>query len=702
MRTARILLGILTTSVLIIASFVAWRYVDNTVDGIRRDLYEREISRVTEEVRDRVDFVSDMLYNLRGIASIGEIDSQKWNDYLVSTGIEDRNPEYFTFAFIDVVNNEDIGEYVKSVKLAEKNNPRYKDFFVFPKSENAQIYPIRFLHTHDSDISMLLGYDVGSSKAITQTIIESVRTGGVAMSEPTYIKLLIPASDKTGYVMSLPVYSDIRALEYKGEERNKYLRNFTGVWIEQKKLFGNLASIDETGNPIIRYDVYDGELAIWKNGGGITEKHYERELSLLNKKFRIVFSGPEGYRLSFFQENLPTLTLLLSLVIIVMWYGTLISILNSRRSAVAIADTATKDLRKFKQAVEGVSDHVIITNPEGTIIYANNAASKITGYSIGEMVGAKPSLWGKQMPADFYKNMWKTIKTDKKPFYGELSNRRKNGEIYEAEINISPIVSERGELVYFVGIERDITKLKIIDKMKSEFLSLASHQLRTPLSAVKWFGQMLLAGDAGKLSRLQREYVSKINLSNEREIQLVNSLLNISRIESGRIMVIPKPTIIKDLVDSVVTDAGVSQGDRVRNIEVRVAKNISEMNVDPELVRHVFMNLLVNAMRYTEKNGKIEVEVKTKGKFLFCSVRDNGIGIPEQEKGRIFERFFRATNAMKRETEGSGLGLYLAKTIVESSEGKIWFESKEGKGTSFFFTLPLSGMKAKKGEVALT
>ena len=700
-RISRAIWGVFTTMVIMVATFLVWRYVSLTIEGLRNESYENEITFITDEVQSRVNFMVDTLYNLRGMITVGDVDSEKWRNYFLSTAIEDRYPDYFSFAYVDIVDKNEAAAYENRIRAAEKNDPSYKSFFVFPKTDNAQTYPIRLLHTFDQDISLLLGYDVGSSPAVSGAVVESVRTSGPVMSGLTYLKLVIPSSDKTGYVVAMPIYSDVSAMELSIDQRNRLLTNFVGVWIDSERLFGDLSTVIEDENPALAYDVYDGSVLISKGIEGNQNNLYEREVTLLNKNFRMVFSGRSDYKLTFFQENLPMFTLATGLVVILMWYGTLISILTARKRAEELANTATKDLKKFKMAVDGVSDHVIITDSDGTIIYANKGAERITGYSVKEMLGKRPSLWGGQMPEGFYEKMWKTIKVQKKPFNGQLTNKRKSGDVYEAEINISPILNEKGDLIYFIGIERDITRTKALDRMKTEFISLASHQLRTPLSAVKWFGRMLLAGDAGKLTKLQEEYIDKINSSNEREIRLVNSLLNISRIESGRISIVPKPTDMKELVENVVTDTGISEDKKTSEIKVDIEEDLPLLNIDPDLIRHVYMNLVTNAVRYSGKRGKVNVQVKTKGRYLFSVIEDSGIGIPTSEQGRIFDRFFRAANAMKRETEGTGLGLYLAKTIVESSGGKIWFKSKENVGTTFYFTLPLSGMKAKKGEVTL-
>lgn len=152
----------------------------------------------------------------------------------------------------------------------------------------------------------------------------------------------------------------------------------------------------------------------------------------------------------------------------------------------------------------------------------------------------------------------------------------------------------------------------------------------------------------------------------------------------------------------MIAEVALSYRETKKKINCKVDKDVpSEMAVDPDLLRHVYVNLLTNAMRYTDDEGVVEVELKVDGEMLESSVSDNGIGIPSDEKDRIFDKFYRATNATKKVTDGSGLGLYLVKTIVESSGGKVWFETS-AKGTKFTFTLPLTGMKARKGEVSLS
>lgn len=370
-----------------------------------------------------------------------------------------------------------------------------------------------------------------------------------------------------------------------------------------------------------------------------------------------------------------------------------------------ISQKRAQELAKFQLAVDHASDHIVITDNNGLILYANPAVTRITGFSRAEIMGLKAGsrpLWGGAMDRRTYEKFWTQIKNNKKSFSGEFNNHRKNGEDYIAEAHVSPVLDTNGEVQFFVGIERDITHTKEVDRMKTDFISLASHQLRTPLSAMKWFLEMLLAGDLGQLSNEQQEAIDNIEQSNNRMIALVNGLLNISRIESGRIIIEPTPTDLVQLINDIQKELAQKFKEKEQTLIISAHKNLPLINLDSKLISQVIVNLLTNANKYTPSKGEITVFISHKNKEILIQVTDNGYGIPQEDQSKVFARFFRASNVTKQETDGTGLGLYLAKAIIESSGGKIWFTSKIGEGSSFYFTLPISGMQARKGEVRLS
>lgn len=354
------------------------------------------------------------------------------------------------------------------------------------------------------------------------------------------------------------------------------------------------------------------------------------------------------------------------------------------------SEILAKDLEKFKRAVDATSDMVMIDDIDGMVLYANPAVKAVTGYEPSEAVGKKSgTLWGKHMPKEFYAIMWHIIKDEKKTFIGEITNRRKNGEDFISDVHISPILDKDGRVQFFVGIERDVTKAKEVDRAKSEFVSIASHQLRTPLTAIKWYAELLARTE---LRGEEKKYLRQIIVSNERMIALVNDLLDVSRIDTGtKFSIVPKiiniVTIIKEAVaaESILAE---NNGIKIK-LAPKFPKKL-ELLVDGEKIRQVFQNLLDNAVKYSPESKSVIVGYQPTDKEAIFYVKDSGIGIPKKQQDRVFQRFFRAENVATLKASGTGLGLYLVKAVVEGHGGRIWFESEEGKGTTFYFSLPLA------------
>lgn len=376
----------------------------------------------------------------------------------------------------------------------------------------------------------------------------------------------------------------------------------------------------------------------------------------------------------------------------------LVNVLEDVEREKSLAESRQLELQKFQLAVDNAFDHIVMTDEDGNIIYANKGVERITGFKKEEVLGKKAGskeLWGGLMSLDFYKTLWKAIKVDKIPFSGEVQNKRKSGELYTANASITPVLDKEGTILFFIGIERDITKEREIDKMKTEFISLASHQLRTPLAAIKWFLEILLNGDTGKLSKQQQEIAENIDQSNNRMIDLVNSLLDISRIESGKITPELIPTDVKKLVEALLLELKNSAKEKQLKISFEITDSIKEVMIDPKLIRNVYMNLLTNAIKYTPSKGNVAIKIMIKKGMLFSEIADTGYGIPKKNQDKIFGKFYRADNITTKVPDGNGLGLYSVKKIIEACKGTIDFESKEDKGTTFWFELPLNIEKKK-------
>ena len=383
------------------------------------------------------------------------------------------------------------------------------------------------------------------------------------------------------------------------------------------------------------------------------------------------------------------------------WFLIILSLIVTLAATITIFVLSKQPFDEFRLAVDNASEQIIITDPEATVLYANHATEAITGYPVAKIMNKKAgSLWHLPMPKAYYENLWKTIEIDKKSFVGELQNRRKNGEIYDAELKISPILDRKNNVILYVSIERDISEEKKTVRAKNEFMSLASHQLRTPPSIIGWYTETLKAGDLGPINEKQNEYLCEIYKANQRMVAIINSLLNISRIELNTFSISNKEIDIKGLVDETITELS-SRFKRKADVKKDYDPNLNLFRADPNILQIIIDNLISNAFKYSPPdNTKIELAARLVDRSFLFSVKDNGIGIPAKDQDRVFEKLFRADNAVATDPDGTGIGLYMTKRIVESLGGKIWFESKENSGTTFFISLP-AGMPEKIGTTTL-
>ena len=358
-----------------------------------------------------------------------------------------------------------------------------------------------------------------------------------------------------------------------------------------------------------------------------------------------------------------------------------------------------KDLRKFKQALDNTTEQVLIAEPDGTIIYANHGLEKITGYKIEEVIGKKSKdLYRIIEDEEKEKKMFKDLVEKKMSYTGEFKNRRKNGEEYTTLTTVSPVLGEDGNVEFLASLSYDISREKQIDRAKTEFVSLASHQLRTPLSSVNWYAEMLLAEDAGKLNEEQRTFIKEMYKGNQRMVDLVNSLLDVSRLELGTFSINPEQIDITHTAKSVIDELKPGITKKKLKLKANFEEALPETKADPKLLRIIYQNLLSNAVKYTPDGGQVGVDISKDKKHFIIKISDTGYGIPENQKDKMFSKLFRADNVKEKDTEGTGLGLYIIKSILDVTGGQISFESELDKGTTFVVKIPLDGMKKKEGE----
>ena len=347
------------------------------------------------------------------------------------------------------------------------------------------------------------------------------------------------------------------------------------------------------------------------------------------------------------------------------------------------------ETQKFFHAAESSADGVVITDVAGNTTYVNRAWTNLTGFSKEDAVGENiRRLWGASTEAAVLAKVDEALDAKTTFTSEELIHQRKDGREYNAEIEIVPIADqESGDVQFYVYTERDISQRKAIDRAKSEFVSLAAHQLRTPMLSMQWYAEMMLSGDAGALSAKQREYVERMHNGSRNLVELVHLFLDVSKIEMGSLAVKLSPTVPNPIIESVLEELQPNISKKNLHIETKIGP-LKEITTDPRLLRVVMQNVVSNAVKYTPAEGTIMIALEEDKDNLIFSVRDTGCGIPTEQQHLIFSKMFRAHNAAKIATHGFGLGLYMTKSIVESLGGSIWFTSVLDQGTTFNVMLP--------------
>ncbi len=368
---------------------------------------------------------------------------------------------------------------------------------------------------------------------------------------------------------------------------------------------------------------------------------------------------------------------------------------------------------RTRAILEAVADGVLVTDARRTITLFNVSAETILGLNRSEVVGKSlehfTGLFGKAA-----QTWMSTIhEWSQNPAFrqGGVTTRGvshaeqitlENGRV--VAVHLAPVTlrgerSRMGEFLGTVSIFQDITHQVEVDRLKSEFVATVSHELRTPMTSIKGYVEILLMGAAGPLSEQQRRFLDTVKINTERLAILVNDLLDISHIESGKATLSLQPLSLKEIAQNAMNDLERrcrQEGKQVA-LETIMAPDVPHVMGDPDRVPQILSNLLDNAYHYNIPNGKITLHIHPASDaiedhpFVQIDVQDTGMGIPREEQSRIFERFFRGENPLVLGVSGTGLGLSIVKYLVEMHGGHIWLESSgvPGEGSTFSFTLPV-------------
>ncbi|HPR60201.1 MAG TPA: PAS domain S-box protein [Prolixibacteraceae bacterium] len=362
--------------------------------------------------------------------------------------------------------------------------------------------------------------------------------------------------------------------------------------------------------------------------------------------------------------------------------------------------TKTQDqLRTLTLAINQSPNSIVITNKKGEIEYINPVIEKLSGYTKEELIGQNPRIFasGRTSKRE-YKELWDTI-TSGKVWHGEFQNKKKSGELFWESAIISPVFDSKGKITHYLAVREDITKQKKMtqeliaakekaeesDRLKSSFLANMSHEIRTPMNSIMGFASLLPEEES---KELMCKYANIIVRNSEQLVHIIDDIVLYSRLQTRLLRNMPSAFSVCDLINDVKQSFNLPEYNNL-GVELKTENKIGEIchvHTDYEKLRQVFTNLVSNAYKYTP-SGSITMGIESKNGKVHFFVKDTGIGIPEKEIDKIFERFYRGSNVAKSTIGGTGLGLSIVKEMIELLGGKIWVESELGQGSTFYFSI---------------
>lgn len=350
----------------------------------------------------------------------------------------------------------------------------------------------------------------------------------------------------------------------------------------------------------------------------------------------------------------------------------------------------------IENLVENAGSAIVSTDARDQILSWNRAAEVIFGYSKEEMIGKNLADLAPQNHPTELRDLRTKVELTGPLRNLEVRRRRKDGSVINVALAVSPIKQKFDEIVGFLYIAKDITeakryerRLRQLDRMKSDFVSNVSHELRTPLTAIKGSVDNMLDGITGPINERQTRYLVRIKSNADRLGRLINELLDLSRIESGKIDLKPANLPMVALAKEVAEGLRPMAAEKLMSLEVSHTDDEVVAWADRDKLIQVFVNLVGNAVKFTPSHGRVTIVVeKDRQEVVRVSITDTGPGIPEEELDKIFDKFYQVAQVNKEKTKGAGLGLAISKALVEMHGGRLWIESEVGKGSVFSFTVP--------------
>jgi len=570
-----------------------------------------------------------------------------------------------------------------------------------PAGRRDRYYPVTYAVSSVTDASRALGVDIGTDPLRLEAL-ESARDSGSARATPP---LGLLASRQLGVQVFEPIYAP--GLPHRtAAERRAALVGFAGGGFQTDAVGARLLAQMPAGT---RLQIFDGPTQVFGPSGTL-DAAAARSVLVAGRHWRVVAAAP-GVALA-----LPLSLLVAGLLASALVALLCLQSLRRERYALALVDERLREQRAVEAAlreregelrrerdyagalVAAMHDGLFVLSPSGGVVEASPSLCELTGFSSGELIGARlPYPFWPEGSHERLARAFTRLDAEGAAEW-DLEFRHRDGRAIPVILSAFVLRGPEGGVTGYAATVKDVTERRAVQQLKDEFIALASHELRTPLSSVLGYLEIVLEEGAhvGPLTDQQRRFLGVAERNAQKLVRLVGDLLVVGRADSGR-LVLERSEV--DLA-AMVRECGESArpGADERDILLRVsAEHPVRCAVDRARIAQVIDNLVSNALKFTPPGGRVELSVAAAADGALIEVVDTGIGIAPAEQARLFERFYRTSAATREAIPGTGLGLAISRMIVAAHGGRIWFESEEGRGSTFRVALPLAGAVAASG-----
>lgn len=693
---------------------------------------ESEVFLKTENnIRSSLASYSTVLSGFKGFFnSSADITPEEFRAYYLNSGINSGYAGFIAIAHAASVKESELNKFIAKARSRTSTTfPAYASYRIY-QADTAFVSQIHYpiLYAEPSLPTTPYGFDVNTEQVRRTALERASELNSAIISDVIDLNASVrvegqPYIERPGFFIALSLDDAQIGAQSRTSTTNS---GFVFAYFQSDLLFANI--FKNSSSDDARYSLTDsssGKIVhstTAKNVGINAKTKKSTIITIGGREWELNMATSPNFAVSSTAQRAPGIVLFGGLLVALLGAGLVVVQLRRRDQALSLAENMTMDLNnernlaiaarnKDEAILSSIGDAVFAIDTDQRITLFNSVSEKITGYSAEEVIG-KPYndflIFADDKTHTVNNNfIEKALAGKNSSMDGLTVLKRKNGSYVYVADSAAPIRNSSGQLLGAIIVFRDITNEQALDRAKTEFVSLASHQLRTPLSAINWYSEILLNGDAGKLTENQITYVKEIFDGNQRMIELVNSLLNVSRLDLGKLDNVPTDVSTVELIESLEKE----MTPLIVQKNIAIKKNISHspaMSIEPNLIRMIIQNILSNAIKYTPDGGTVHItatqathdevlnaHIHSTEPHIVLKVQDTGYGIPEDQQAKIFTKMFRADNARVLDVEGTGLGLYIVKEVVKKLHGRVWFESIENKGTTFHIILPVKTKPTK-------